>query len=235
MAQTRWPTEIVQSASRKSPEVVTQQMSTGIASDSASLENEDWPSRLREGAEHRDKAIEELRNYLLRGLTRSLTHRYGGKIQVEDVAQVALMKILGAIETFQGKSRFTTWAMSIATRIGISELRRHYYRDVSLDRSTEGDNVRFDVEDAGASSAELEAEKQTMFSLLEKLIDECLSEKQKIAIRGSLNGLPIEEIAVRLDSNRNAVYKLVHDARLRLRQGFEANGFYAADFASALH
>jgi len=206
----------------------------GEGNDSVSLKDEDWPVRLREGAEDRDKAIEELRSYLLRGLTRSLTHRYGGKIQVEDVAQVALMRILGALGTFQGRSRFTTWAMSIATRIGISELRRHYYRDVSLDQSTEGGNARFDVEDSAMESAEQAAQKQSMFTLLQKLIDECLSEKQKIAIRGSLNGLPIEEIAVRLDSNRNAVYKLVHDARLRLRQGFEANGFYAEDFASTL-
>ena len=206
----------------------------GNGNDFVSLIDEDWPRRLREGAGDRDKAIEELRSYMLRGLTRSLTHRYGGKIQVEDVAQVALMKILGALETFEGKSRFTTWAMSIATRIGISELRRHYYRDVSLDRSTAGDNLRFDIVDSAIQSAEQAAQKQTMFTLLQKLIDEYLSEKQKIAIRGSLNGLPIEEIAVRLDSNRNAVYKLVHDARLRLRQGFEANGFYAEDFASTL-
>ena len=206
----------------------------GNGNDFVSLIDEDWPRRLREGAGDRDKAIEELRSYMLRGLTRSLTHRYGGKIQVEDVAQVALMKILGALETFEGKSRFTTWAMSIATRIGISELRRHYYRDVSLDQSTAGDNLRFDIVDSAIQSAEQAAQKQTMFTLLQKLIDEYLSEKQKIAIRGSLNGLPIEEIAVRLDSNRNAVYKLVHDARLRLRQGFEANGFYAEDFASTL-
>lgn len=206
----------------------------GNGNDSISLKDEDWPGRLREGAEDRDKAIEELRNYLLRGLTRSLTHRYGGKIQVEDVAQVALIRILEALGTFQGRSRFTTWAMSIATRIGISELRRHYYRDVSLDQSNAGENVRFDVEDSTMLSTENEAQKQSMFTLLQKLIDECLSEKQKIAIRGSLIGLPIEEIAMRLDSNRNAVYKLVHDARLRLRQGFEANGFYAEDFASTV-
>ncbi len=209
-------------------------MSTGKASATAWLESEDWPGRLTEGAEDRDKAIEELRHYLLRGLARSLVHRYGGKIQIEDVAQVAVMKILCSLGTFQRKSRFTTWAMSIANRVGISELRRHFYRDVSLDQSTDGEFVRFDVEDKSANSADQSENKQFMFKLLEKLIDECLTEKQRIVIRGSLNGLPIEEIAVRLDSNRNAVYKLVHDARLRLRQGFEANGFGAEEFASAL-
>ena len=199
-----------------------------------SFEKDNWPVRLHEGAENREKAIEELRSYLLRGLTRSLTHRYGGRIHVEDVAQVALMKILSSLDSFQGKSRFKTWAMSIATRVGISELRRHYYRDVSLDQSSDGEHLRFDVEDTSFLSVEEQANRQFLFVLLQKLIEECLSEKQRIAIRGSLDGLPVEEIAVRLQSNRNAVYKLVHDARLRLRKGFEANGINAEDIASKL-
>jgi len=65
--------------------------------------------------------------------------------------------------------------------------------------------------------------------LLQRMIDERLSSKQRMAIRGSLEGLPVEEIAARMASNRNAVYKLVHDARLKLRQAFEAYGFTAED------
>ena len=198
------------------------------------LDNEDWPKRLREGSENRDFAISELRSYLLRGLSRSLTHRYGGKIQVEDVVQVALVKILDSLDSFQGRSRFTTWAMSIATRIGISELRRHYYRDVSLDQSLENGNRRYEVEDTSSQSDEKNAGRQALFQMLTRLIQECLSEKQRIAINGTLEGLPMEEIAVRLNSNRNAVYKLVHDARLRLRRGFEANGIQAEEIASEL-
>ena len=207
---------------------------TGNAEELVSLDNVDWPNRLREGSENRDFAIQELRIYLLRGLTRSLTHRYGGKIQVEDVAQVALIKILASLDSFQGRSRFTTWAMSIATRVGISELRRHYYRDVSFDQTSDSENRRYEVEDTSALSAEQHAGKQALFQLLTQLIQDCLSEKQRIAINGTLEGLPMEEIAVRLSSNRNAVYKLVHDARLRLRQGFEENGIRAEDIASTL-
>lgn len=207
----------------------------GNANELLSLDNDDWPKRLREGAENRDIAIAELRSYLLRGLARSLTHRYGGKIQVEDVAQVALFKILASLGSFQGRSRFTTWAMTIATRVGISELRRHYYKDISLDSSIDGDSRRYEVEDTSAQSAEQAAGKQAIFQLLTQLIQECLTEKQRTAIHGTLEGLPVEEIAARLNSNRNAVYKLVHDARLRLRQGFEANGIQAEDIASTLH
>jgi RNA polymerase sigma-70 factor (ECF subfamily) len=70
--------------------------------------------------------------------------------------------------------------------------------------------------------------------MLQKLIDESLSEKQRLAIRGTLQGLPVEEIAYRLNSNRNAVYKLVHDARLRLRKEFEACGITSEDIATVI-
>ena len=92
-----------------------------------------WLQRLK--SIERDQAIAELRVYLVRGLSRSLQHRYGGKVQVEDIVQVALLKILDSIDTFQQRSRFETWSMAIAMRVGMSELRKRYYRDVSIDLS----------------------------------------------------------------------------------------------------
>ncbi len=200
----------------------------------AAIDPDDWLVRLREGAQGRDAAIEELRQYMVRGLAKSLTHRYGGKIQVDDVAQVAILKVLNSLDSFRSQSRFTTWAMSIATRVGISELRRQHYRDVSLDYSADGDRVRVDVEDKSASPTENNEERNRLFVMLQKLIDETLTAKQREAIRGSLAGLPIEIIAERLNSNRNAIYKLVHDARLRLRQGFEASGITAEDISNTI-
>jgi RNA polymerase sigma-70 factor (ECF subfamily) len=40
-----------------------------------------------------------------------------------------------------------------------------------------------------------------------------------------LEGVPIDVLAERLDSNRNAVYKVLHDARRRLREHVAAAGF----------
>jgi RNA polymerase sigma-70 factor (ECF subfamily) len=36
--------------------------------------------------------------------------------------------------------------------------------------------------------------------------------------------MPLEEVARRMDSNRNALYKLLYDARQRLRRRLEARG-----------
>lgn len=201
---------------------------------SPQIERDAWLIRLSEGALERELAIEELRTILVRGLERSLRHRYGGSIQAEDVAQETLLKILSSLDTFQGRSKFTTWAMSIAIRIGISQLRRHYYRDISLNQHTRDGDFAIDVPAIEQDAPETRESRAKLFQMLQKLIDESLSEKQRLAIRGTLQGLPIEEIAYRLNSNRNAVYKLVHDARLRLRKEFEACGITSEDIATVI-
>jgi RNA polymerase sigma-70 factor (ECF subfamily) len=40
-----------------------------------------------------------------------------------------------------------------------------------------------------------------------------------------LEEIPLDEVVRHLGSNRNAVYKLVHDARLKLRRHLERCGF----------
>lgn len=198
-------------------------------SDLKQVKQDPWLLRLQSSESERGQAIEELRTYLVRGLSRSLRHRYGGKVQSEDIAQVALLKILDSIDTFQHRSRFETWAMAIAIRVGISELRKRFYRDVSIDLSIGGDSMQVDLVDTEIYATEDHADRQRLLALLQKLIDQQLSDKQRLAIRGTLEGLPVEEIAARMTSNRNAVYKLVHDARLKLRHAFEAEGFTAQD------
>ena len=82
-----------------------------------------WIERLSATGAQREEAIAELRQMLVRGLRASLNHRYGGAMQAEDVVQEAIIKILRSLEQFEGRSRFTTWAMTVATRVGISSLR----------------------------------------------------------------------------------------------------------------
>ena len=202
--------------------------------ESRTTEDQDWAHRLRAGAVDREATIGELRSYLVRALSRSLTHRYGGHVDVEDVAQQTILKILESLDTFRQQSRFTTWATSIAVRIGISQLRRHYYRDVSLDATAGNEGLRIDVADISAHVPGDPEERLRVLELLQRLINETLSDKQRLAIQGTLQGLPIEEIAVRLQSNRNAVYKLVHDARVRLREGFESNGVTAEEILATI-
>lgn len=165
---------------------------------------------------------------LVRGLG-NLAQNNGGAAFAEDIAQEALLKILGSLDSFQGRSRFTSWALAIAMRVGISELRRRRYRDVSLDAIQSEGEVGLDIAVDHRPTAPAESEQRVILETLKRLIDQTLTKRQQFAVRAALEGLPVEEIARRAGSNRNAIYKLVHDARLKLRQGFEDSGFTADD------
>lgn len=188
-----------------------------------------WVARLQPDAPNRDNAIGELRELLMRGLQRSLANRFGTGFQVEDVVQQSLLKILKSLDRFEGRSQFTTWAMAIATRVGISEFRRKHYKDVSLDAMAASSGMSLELAQSNDAPVENNLERKAVVETLQRLIDEILTDKQRFAIRAALEGLPVEEIARRSGSNRNAIYKLVHDARLRLREGLESAGIMAED------
>lgn len=189
-----------------------------------------WVGRLRGQPAVRDAAITELRDILIRGLSGPMAMRYGGGLQPEDVVQDALIKILDSLDQFAGRCRFTTWAMTIATRIGISEMRRKHYQDVSIESFQTDDNTPVEIAVDDSIDVAAGVDRTAMVRCLQSLI-EGLSPKQQFAIRGQLAGLPVEIIAQKSGSNRNSVYKLVHDARVKLKSGLEAAGLSAEDFA----
>lgn len=194
--------------------------------------DDNWIQRLR-GPE-RDSALQELRALLVRGLLRSLAQRGGGEAFAEDVAQDALVRILDSLDSFSGRSRFTTWAMAVAMRVAISELRRRHFQDRSLEQITGGDDLRFDVPGADGAAPGDESERDEIIGELRRLVDERLSPRQRTAVQAILSGMPVDEIARRMESNRNNVYKTIFDARQKLKQGLEAAGISAADVQAAL-
>ena len=196
------------------------------------VENDNWVNRLTSTGDVRDEAITELRNILMRGLSATCRNRYGNKVHAEDVIQETLLKVLDKIDTFEGRSKFTTWALTIAVRIAISEMRRKHFKDVSM-TSLLGEGMQFDP----AAEEEVtgdDGEKRSIMDKLKELIATSLTDKQRDAVLALLNGMPVEIFAEKTGSNRNAVYKLVHDARVKLRQGFEQAGYKAEDISAVL-
>lgn len=193
-----------------------------------------WVERLRSPGAEQDAALEELRGVLTRGLSRSLAQRGGGPAFAEDVAQEALLKILKGLDGFSGRSKFTTWAMTIATRIAISSLRRKKFQDVSLEQVVGEDALRMEVAAEEQPSHEDADERKRIVGRLREAIDDQLSERQREAIHALLSGMAVEVIAEKTGSNRNAVYKLFHDARQKLRKGLEASGVTAEEVGAVL-
>jgi RNA polymerase sigma-70 factor (ECF subfamily) len=196
-------------------------------------EDEAWLRDLRcDDVLVRDASIGRLRELLVRGLRQSLNNRYGQPFTADDIVQDALMKILGSLDQFEGRSRFTTWAMTVAIRMGIAALRRKYHRDVSMEAFNGEDGYRIEVAVAVSDQGEMQGERIELLEKLQSLIESELTEKQRMAMRAFLAGYSTGGIAERVNTNRNAVYKLIHDARIKLRDGFERQGISADDIAS---
>jgi len=197
-------------------------------------DHDTWLRALRACGHVQAEAITDLRGLLLRGLAKSFQAR--GDVDqafLEDVLQQAMVNILDRLDQFQGRSRFTTWAMTIAVRLAMSELRHKRWQDVSLESVTDHGELAPALAIDDTASPAQQAEQHAMFETLRRLIDEALTDKQWMAMTAELGGMPFEEIVRRMDSNVNAVYKLLHDARKRLKRGLETAGYAAEDVQSA--
>jgi RNA polymerase sigma-70 factor (ECF subfamily) len=146
---------------------------------------------------------------------------------IEGFVQDALLKILDNLDSFRGESRFTTWAQRIAVHEAFTELRRKRWENVSLEEMIaryEGDFTPSILTDPDPSPEERVAQRRLM-ETVERLIVEELTDRQRRAIIAVVfAGMPTEEVARRMGTNRNALYKLMHDARQRLKRRMQAEG-----------
>lgn len=158
--------------------------------------------------ERREAASAELADFLRRGLARSFAAQLSDA-DLDDLSQRSLEKALHALDRFEGRSKLSTWAMSIATREALQVLRGRRHQHVSLE----------DAVQAGALAMEAPSpvERQQLHDLLHEGIRAALSEGQREALYAELGGLPLAEIARHQGRSRGALYKSLHDARKKLK------------------
>jgi RNA polymerase sigma-70 factor (ECF subfamily) len=195
----------------------------------ATRSNADWVRDLRAG---QAEAVEELRAQLVRAARYALRRRglTSAEQLAEDCAQDALIVILRRLGDFRGDSRFTTWAYTFAINMALAAGRREAWKDVSLD-ALMADAGAFGpslVADHTTANPEQAARRAEAWAVVREVIARDLTERQRAAIRALVvDEVPLDELVRHWNSTRNAVYKLVHDARRRLKSELEARGFRA--------
>jgi RNA polymerase sigma-70 factor (ECF subfamily) len=146
-----------------------------------------------------------------------------GEPRLEDLAQGAaddaLVALLGKLASFQGRSRFTTWAYKFAILEAATQVRRQAWasREVAFaDLSL--------VAAPGSGPADV-VETRDLGTAVVRAMDEVLTPYQRrIAIALLVDEVPIDVLAERLATNRGALYKTLHVARGRLRATLIASG-----------
>ena len=196
--------------------------------------NEEWVADLRAGGGDRQaQALEDLRAIILRGLPYAIEGRLDpnsseAEALAEEVVQETLMRVLEYLDTFEGRSQFTTWAHKIAVRAALTELRRRRWREVPLpemEMNDDADPSYRELPDRQAGPED-QVDRNDMMKRIHRIIMEELTEKQRQALMAvAMQGFPLEEAAQRMGTNRNALYKMMHDARLRLKKRLEKEGF----------
>src|SRR5215210_5100588 len=182
-----------------------------------------------------DEALGDLYDLLVRGL-RAAFGSHGGGVEANfgDFAQEALIKITNNLDSFRGESRFTTWAKKIAMNVALTELKRRRWRDVSLQDLLD----RREAADRGPADTQLTPEQLAFQNMvlgeLRRMVDEELTDRQREAVVAvMLEGMPISEVARRMVTNQNALYKLLHDARRKLKRQMEDAGLSPQEVLAA--
>lgn len=196
----------------------------------ADAESAKWLRLLHSSGTAREAALGELHAVLLR-VARSEVRRRGGTARItgpelDDLAHQAaadaLLAITRRLGEFRAESRFTTWAYKFVMLEVSSKLGRHFWR---------APGVRLDTEDwdrlpdrMGADPARA-AESRDLLEALRRAVDEELTVRQReVFVALVVNGIPLDALAARLGSSRNAIYKTMFDARRKLRAALAASG-----------
>jgi RNA polymerase sigma-70 factor (ECF subfamily) len=195
-------------------------------------ESRAWVEGLRAPGIERTGALERLRDLLLRAAhaeahrRRHLYPEIGGA-ELDDLchqaADDAVVAVTAKLDGYRGASRFTTWAYAFVVFEISVKLRRHAWRRGRI--PTADDDATWDRLAEGSGAAQSRAESADFLRALRRAVDEELTPRQRqVFVAVALNDVEIDVVAGELQSSRGAVYKVLHDARTKLRRRLEHEG-----------
>ena len=195
-------------------------------------ESRAWIDGLRAAGAEQARCVERLHDLLLRaafaeaGRRRHLYGEINGP-ELDDLcrqaADDAVVAVTAKLDGFRGVSRFTTWAYGFAVFEISVKLRRHAWRGAPI--PTADDDAVWDRLAPGGAGAQGNLESAELLRALRRAVAEELTARQReVFVAVALNEVEIDIVAGQLGSTRGAVYKVLHDARQKLRRRLEREG-----------
>jgi len=201
--------------------------------------NEEWLHDLRENGMAQGNAIADLQGILLRAVLYFFNRNLGDfrGLAREDIlqlardcAQEALISVLNHLPDFRGDSKFTTWAYKFAINTALIAVRHTRWKDVSLDQlflSEDGAFSKWMIQNISSAVVQDKSVMQgEVCQVIQEVLERDLTDKQRrVLLLIVFNEVPMDEVVHQLQTNRNAIYKMLHVARHKLKSGLEARGF----------
>jgi RNA polymerase sigma-70 factor, ECF subfamily len=192
---------------------------------------EEWHLDLHAEGTRRDEAVARLHGLLLRAARFEVFRRRNSLPQVsaaelDDLAQQAAddaaVSVLRRLGDFRGESSFRTWAYKFALLEASVKVRRCAW----MDREVTLEPEHWESLAHAGPGPDDDAECGALLEAVRDGIRSALTPRQRqVLVATVLEGVPIDVLAERLGSNRNALYKVLHDARRRLREHVATAGF----------
>lgn len=205
--------------------------------------NQEWLHDLSASGPQQEAALIDLRNLLLRAALYFFSRnpddfRAMDRDEIlrraEDCAQDAQLAVLAHLSDFRGDSKFSTWAYKFAINHAMVAARRERWKAISLDELAAFDEnhllewMRHNSPDG--KSPEQSALQNEAQRIIQQVIQEDLTDRQRqVLFLMVIHDVPLDEAARHFETNRNAVYKLLHDARRKLKNGLQARGFEVSE------
>jgi len=152
-----------------------------------------------------------------------LPHLRGNELDdiATEAADDALMSVLARLDDYRGASRFTTWAYKFALLEAAVKLRKRAWqgREIPLEPET------WSLFTSAGLGPDAETEQSELLETIQRGITDMLTPHQRqVLVALTLNDVPIDVLADRLNTNRGALYKTLHDARRKLRAHLAERG-----------
>ena len=192
-----------------------------------------WVAALRSAGAERSEALRDLHALMVRAAAHQVWRMRSAlpdpspgtvDIIVNQAADEAMTALLGKLDSFQGRSRFTTWAFKFAILQAATEVRRVQWqhrevqwRDLDEPRASTHGDPEIHAEGADLSRAVASAMREVLTPY-----------QRRVAVALLVDGVPIDVLADRLGTARGALYKTLHDVRVRLRAELTAKGYLQA-------
>ena len=135
----------------------------------------------------------------------------------EELAQDTFIKAYQKLDTYEGKSKFSTWLYSITYNAGISELRKRRIDFKSLEDQRFSDQDEMKMHDYYSETKKEDQEKYLNLALGklpeddQVLVTLYYYENQSMDDISEITGLTVSNIKVKIHRARKKMYSLLHE------------------------
>jgi len=164
-----------------------------------------------------------------RGIFNFVLRFVGNRDLAEDLVQDIFLRLVAAAQSFQKRSKFTTWLYTIARNLCIDHYRKKQHRrEASLDQPVnpggESEATLMDRLPSNTPAPDRQADNRRVQDRIREALEKLSDEQREVFLMREEAGLPFDEIARIVDAPVNTVKSRMRYALQNLRASLEAQG-----------